>query len=240
MNMIDDVNDKAPEHWGELIAFLSMDATDPFWLALGYAPAKSMPEVREDIRAAITTLRERAAASPSDLPDIRALFFIENAMDWPEAELEKLASLGLHDFVADHVDAPHLSGWQIALSTFPDGYPRTRAALATEDAAALSDTVVAERDGFSEAIDQPKKLSAWDVQMCARHGWNPEDENGFLPFDTLLIAISMRATHRALSVFAGSASPSSQRVLHDEAAETIETMGVWMPEPLAPLMLKVS
>lgn len=238
MSALDEIDEKPPEHWGELIAYLSMDATDPFWPALGYAPPMLMDAVRSDLRKAIGTLRERAAGAEA-MPDIRALVFDENAMGWSEEALEGLAELGLYDFAANHADAPHVSGWQIALTYFPDEFPRTREALAAENGAEVAENVIAARDGFDEAIDQPKKLSAWDLQLCARHGWNPEDEAMFPPFDALSIAVSLRGARKALATFAASASPKAQATLHAEAQELLERFEVWMPGPLEPLMLKV-
>jgi hypothetical protein len=228
-----DLFERSPAHWGEVIAYLSMDLTGPAWVSLGYTPDRPLAEIRADLRRMITGLRERAAESPDAPPDIREVVFRENAMGWDKTDLEALAELGL-SFVADHADAPQASAWEIALGSFPDAFPRTVKAMGEDTVIA---DMVALRDAPLPKVEVPAKLSDWDLQLCARHGWNPLSEEGFPPADSIAICQRIRRASEMLTLAAREMSPAAQKILLEEAAALIEDYEVWMPGPLEPLHL---
>ncbi|MBS0126061.1 hypothetical protein [Thetidibacter halocola] len=231
----DEAFDFPASHWGELVAYLTMDLTDAVWPQLGLRLERDMDTARDDLRRMIVQLRETAAAHPDNLPDIREWLFRYNVPGWTEAELQSLCDMGCR-FVADHADAPHLSGWSIALGSFPDSFPRTIEASGTSGAAPALAKRLAER---GVPVTAPTKLSAWDLQLCARHGWNPESDEGFPPIDTTDIVLSLARTDSLLRDLARTMPPAAQRALHQEATALLDEWGVWMPAPLDPLHLKV-
>jgi len=229
------VHDFSASHWGELIGFLSMDLTADVWPQYNYTFSMGHEAAVHALRGMILKLREAYAQTPDPMPDIRDWIFKHNALNWPEPDLKQLANLGA-DFIADHQDAPHLSGWQIALTNFPDAFPIARQAINSKPLLAeFEDRLAPPQD----IVSVPTKLSPWDLQLCARHGWNPDSDEGFPPFDTLDIVTALWRTRDALK-FAGNAFPlDAQRALWDEAKAVIDSYGVWMPAPLEPLWLEV-
>ena len=229
--MTPDPYDRPATHWGELCAFLSLDLTEPFWPHFSFTAGLDRDDLRARLRQAILLLRERAAADPSRLPDIRDLLFRENAMRLSREELAAFAAFGT-GLVVDHGDDPQLSAWQIALTRFPEDFPETARRAGTP----------ATLKAITDALQPPDillevsgALSAWDLQMCARHGWNPASMEMFPPADTLRVAMSMETTRRALALMSRELSPDARRTLRDEAQAVIDTLRVWMPAPLAPL-----
>lgn len=221
-------------HWGMVVAFLSMDATDPFWPLLGYEPVHmTMGEVRASLRGMIKQLRIDASQSLEESPpDIRNRLFVENVLRWRDEDLRALRRLGLHALAADHSEAPQRSGWAIALGAFPDSFPRTLKALSQAGAIPLGEALMA-RLGVP-AIPVPDPLTPWDAQLCARHDWNPLDPVGFLPFDTLTSAARIHAAERALESFWAAAPAVVRYILLEEAQAVLDEYQVWMPERLHP------
>lgn len=231
------IDSRPPEAWGELLAFLSMDLTAPLWTQLGHVPDDPIAE-RDDLRTMIRALRERAARDTAALPDIRRVVFRENIMGWDPDRLQGLGQLGLR-FVADHSEAPDLSGWEIALAHYPDRFPETASRLQETGETTAMDAILEEYGPDPTPVDLPAELSEWDLQLCARHGWNPDSDMGFPPVDVPMIAITIHATGRILQAVADRLSPEIQHMLLVEARRCLDELGVWMPAPLGPLHLEV-
>ncbi|EBA08385.1 hypothetical protein [Sagittula stellata] len=227
--------DLPPAHWGQLLAFLSMDMTADTWPRIGVGFSLPPAQARQDIRQMILELREAYARQPEPMPDIREWVFRKGMLGWPEEDLQRLCHLGLN-FIADHADAPQLSAWQIALTRFPHGFPATVSMIDADEARAGFEAWLSPPQ---ETVTVPEKLTPWDLQMCARHGWNPESAEGFPPVDTLDIVASLWRARLAL-IHAGEHFPQpAQAMLLKEASAIVEDYGVWMPGPLEPLWLKV-
>lgn len=228
MNMTPDPDAFPPAHWGEFIALLSMDLTDPVWPILGFAPQATLPEVRSDLRAMINRLRARAAATPEALPDIREVVFGENDMNWPAERLQALAITGA-SFLTAHADDPHGSGWEIALNNFPKRFHKTIVQIGDK---AVHDAFQAALKAPLPRLDATGQLSNWDLELCARHGWNPHADEGFPPLDATEVAMAIHRTRAALRYFRFNAGPGAQNALLSEARSLLDEYGVWMPEPL--------
>lgn len=216
-------------HWGEFIALLSMDLTDPVWPMLGFAPLATLSEVRTDLRAMINRLRARAAASPEALPDIRHVVFDENDMGWPPQRLEGLATTGAA-FLTVHADDLHGSGWDIALNNFPKRFHKTIVQLGDK---AVYDRFDASLKDPLPKLDASGQLSPWDLELCARHGWNPHADDGFPPLDATEVAMTIHRTRAALNYFRHNASPGAQDALLEEA-RTIHSGRIWRLDARTP------
>jgi hypothetical protein len=191
--------------------------------------------MRHDLRAMLAELAE-PAESPGASPDLRHRVFGQNRLGWDPADLDELLRVGLERFVADHEDAPHASGWDIALRGFPHGFTDT---VATLDRLGRAELVAELSNRIRDAgvVDVPERLSDWDAQLCAQRGWDPLDEAGFPPLDSLHIAVAIGIARAAVEWFAASAPLAAQRSLHRAAMRKLEELDVWMPEPLSPLGL---
>lgn len=226
----------SPSHWGQFVALLSMDSTADFWPQNGVTFSRDHDTVLADLRAMIVSLREAYARQPDPMPDIRSWIFEHNALRWSGDDLERLCRLGV-DFVADHADSPQLSAWQIALQQFPAKFPGTIGLIEAQKLVTGLEERLAPPE---ETVTVPAQLSPWDLQLCARHGWNPESDEGFPPVDTLDIVASLWRARNALLFAAERLSPPAQAMLMQEAQAILTEYGVWMPGPLEPLWLKVS
>lgn len=226
---------RTPEHWGTLAAYFSMDLTEPFWEKLGFVSERGVAECRAALRDMILRLRQAAVKSPNPLPDIRDWVFTDGPLAWTAQEQQSFLELGIN-FEATHSEKPHISSWASVLIYFPGMFDATVAAVNDPDAISH----ILEMRDSELPTDAPEKLSMWDAQMCARHGWNPKDElEYFPPLDELSIVENQIIADQILRWAAVNLDPAAQRVFWENAQAAIDELGVWIPEPLKPLHLKV-
>lgn len=228
-------NTRPPEHWGALVAYFSMDVTDAFWPRLGFESARALDETRAELRDMVTRLRDAALASPEPLPDIRDWLFGGGHLAWTPQEVQSFFNIGI-DFETAHSEKPHISSWATAFLYFPDMFEPTVKAINNPDTIGH----ILEMRDSELPTDVPEKLSSWDVQICARHGWNPVDElDYFPPLDELSIVDNQMIADGILRWASVNLDPATQRILWENAQAVVEELGVWLPEPLNPLHLKV-
>jgi hypothetical protein len=234
MKLTEQAQQHPAEHWGALAAYFSMELTEPFWPALGFTTAREIGLSREAMRRMIENLRTQAARSPQALPDIRDWIFGGTQLDWEIEEIRSFLKLGI-EFQSAHAAVPQLSGWQIAFTYFPERFQATLKEAA--GAGAIEELIALRGARIVQKI--PDKLSGWDAQICARHGWNPHDELGFMPLDELSLVQGYRNAEDMLRLAGSKLSMGARTALWQDAQALITELGVWMPGPLEPLYLKV-
>lgn|GEM_PF-3735691 len=230
--------EKLPDsQWGLIACLLSLDAVGPFHEDMGLAWPDKLAFIRL-LRETIVKNRHDHAANPGTIIsfDRKLMPAIESGIGSDAAD--KFDRWARGTFKQVHADQPEWSAWHLAFFRWVFGrknndllaVSRVRPSIESRFKE-LADTAPLE-EKFEEVKSQP--LSHWDLEMCAIHGFSPDDDSGNF-FDIVSATFEIRATQLFIPELAPKLDDREKRWLHAEAKRMIGEMKVWMPGPLPEL-----
>jgi len=229
-----------PNEWGRAISFISMDVTELYWKYINFIPSIGIQKAKEDIRELIIRYREHVSRNIEKDKNIGRFIYDDNMLFWSDCDLEMLLLTVSKKLKTDHSENQHISAWSIALTYFPEWFPKTIDALEKENRSILVDKVNEVMNVKEIKEYEVRNLTTWDFSICARHGWNLHSDEGFPPIDYLERAVDLERTCEAISFFGSQTSLSTQKIFYVEAKKCIEYLDVWMSENLNVLYLRIN
>lgn len=219
-----------------LLVLLSLDGVVPLYADLG------LPF--EDGRAFLRVLRETilenrlAWESGSGQPPALRALLLRNLQEGLGPHAARVFSRWAETlFMGDHAAQPQWSAWDIVFSNWAFGGKSEPKGLPADKREALLRSYVDKTsvDDLKAKVAElrARRLSEWDLDMYARHGYGVDE------FTDPYLIIELMVKIRRLQEFWAEAGPllsdEEMEALLSEAGELIERLGVWMPGPLQSL-----
>jgi hypothetical protein len=231
------------KRWNKLFILLSLDGIIPLYGDFGLYPQARNAFVAV-LRDSILANRRQyeqprpPTEGPAAMTPLPELFIGKLAAGWGQAEAAKFQNWARQVFLGDHAEQPDWSAWEIVFSQWAYGNQHTVHGLAPERREILL-------EGFRKMVSSPdadakirqlktQPLSAWDLDMYSRHGFDNFDEFAD-PYSAVGWMIRIRKLQEFVGRAVGFLSETEKTQLREEGQRLLDELGVWMPGPLKPL-----
>jgi len=214
-----------------LLALISLDSSVSFFPDIGLRFVHDPRAFLASVRKGIERARIDYERNPEQVPDAAVLVCASLQNDGHPEQADLLVEWSRTAFLGSHPDQPALSAWDSVLNqwAYVTGYEVGADTSGTLDR--LGKAYRVKRHDMKLDLRcaelRGQELSAWDLSMYARHGWDAVNFND--PLDTLTSMAYANAARDVWLEHSVSMSEAQRQIVRQGLEQTVLRLGIWMP-----------